>query len=373
MKSPQDDILTLDHRVEHVSTVPAIAGRTMRQFVREKAPAAIAKDGRAPEGKVVLMIHGGFWPSTAAFDCPHPGLSWMAALAREGYDVFTMDMTGHGRSQLELQHDPRNLSPEERARLPAGVLDGAERDAHAPYPYVLTNSDSESADIDAVVEFIRKRRGVERIKLIGWSGGGIRTGTYTLRHPEKVERLVIWASSNYKPDGPDRPPAKLPAPGFPMFLQTRHHGEHVRWRANVVCPGQVEDESIYETVWRAGAEADPVGARWGGLIGPSRTYWGWNARGAAKLQLPVLLMVGENDPLHASNIRLFGDIGSRRKAYLQISCASHFMMWERGRHVQRAAALEWLEHGTYQGARTGTFHADAAGVVTRAEPRLPQA
>jgi len=358
-----------------VSTVPAIAGETMRQFVREKVPAAIAnaKDGHAPEGKVVLMVHGGFWPSTVAFDCPHPDMSWMAALAREGFDVFTLDMTGHGRSALKLQDDPRNLSPQDRAKLPPGILDDAGRDAPAPYPYALANSDSETADIDAVVEFIRKRRGVEQIKLIGWSGGGIRTGTYALRHPGKVESLVIWASSNYVPDGPDHPPAELPVPGFPMLFQTRDHGERVRWRANVRCPGQVEDEAIFETVWRAGAEADPVGARWGGLRGPSRTYWGWNARGAARLQLPVLVMAGDYDLLLASNIRLFNDLGTRHKAYLQISCASHFMTWERGRHVQRAAALEWLSHGTLQGARTGTFRADEAGRVAPAEPRLPPA
>ena len=38
--------------------------------------------------------------------------------------------------------------------------------------------------------------------------------------------------------------------------------------------------------------------------------------------------------------------------------------------MQRAAALEWLSHGTLQGARTGTFRADENGMVAPAEPKL---
>lgn len=371
-------IRTLDHWVEHPSTVPALAGGTMRQFVREKLPAALAAapGGRVPEGRAVLMVHGGFWPCSVAFDCPFPDMSWMAALAGAGYDVFALDMTGHGRSALALQDDPRNLAPEDRARLPAGLLSPAELAAPAPYPFRLVTTDTETADLDAVVAFIRALRGVERVHLIGWSGGGIRAGTYTLRHPEKVGRLVIWASSNYRPDGADAPPARLPEPGYPCAFQTRDHGERVRWRANLRCPGQVEDAGVFEAVWRAGAEADPVGAAWGGLRGPRRSYWGWTARGAARLRgqdgrLPVLVMAGECDRLLASNIGLFGDIGSPHKCFLRLACASHFMMWERARHVQRRAALEWLEHGTLEGAAAGAFRADEDGRIAAAPPALP--
>ena len=47
------------------------------------------------------------------------------------------------------------------------------------YPYELVNSQSESDDIDRVVEYIRKLRGTSKVNLLGWSGGGIRSGTYT--------------------------------------------------------------------------------------------------------------------------------------------------------------------------------------------------
>lgn len=367
------EIRTIDRFVEHVSTVPAIAGQVMRQFVRERISSALAdaSGGRVAEGRVVLMVHGGFWPSSVAFDCPHPGMSWMEALARAGYDVFTLDMTGHGRSALALQADPMNLSPEDRARLPAGIIAAADMAAPAPYPHRLVSTETETADLDAVVEFIRALRGVERLHLIGWSGGGIRAGTYALRHAEKVARLVIWASSNYRPDGPDAPPAVLPGPGYPCVFQSREQGETLRWRANLRCPGQVDDDGIFEAVWRAGAEADPVGAAWGGLRGPSRSYWGWTRRGAGRLSVPTLVMVGECDRLLGPNIGLYRDLGAGQKAFLQIACASHFMMWERGRHAQRRAALEWLAHGTLDGNRTGTFRADEEGAIASAVPRLP--
>lgn len=367
------DILTIDRFVEHISTVPAIAGQVMRQFVREKVPASVAgaPGGRAPEGRVVLMVHGGFWPSSVAFDCPHPGMSWMEALARAGYDVFTLDMTGHGRSSLALQDDPLNLSPDDRAKLPKGAIAASDMTAPAPYPHRLVTTDTETDDLDAVIDFIRDLRGVDKVNLIGWSGGGIRTGTYVQRFPGKVRHLVIWASSNYCPDGPDHPPARLPEPGYPCAFQTRAHGENARWRANIRCPGQLEDESIFDTVWRAGADADAIGAAWGGLRGPNRSYWGWTRAGAARVTVPTLVLVGECDRLLASNIGLHRDLGSARKAYLQIACASHFMMWEQGRSTQRRAALEWLDHATLDGGKTGTFRANDEGGIGRAAPRLP--
>ncbi|MBT4007322.1 MAG: alpha/beta fold hydrolase [Rhodospirillales bacterium] len=357
------EIKTIDRYVEHVSTVPAIAGQTMKQFLREKCSGDIAgrPDGHVDEGQVVLMIHGGFWPCSVAFDCPYPDYSWMEFLAKNGYDVFALDMTGHGRSALPLQADINNLSPKERESLLPGVA--GDTNEGASYPYCLANSDSETADINAVVDFIRDLRGVDKVKLIGWSGGGIRVGTYALAHPEKVERVVIWASSNYLPDGPDAPPSVMPAPGYPTLFQSREFGENVRWRANIKCDGQVEDEALFDIVWRAGAEADPIGAQWGGLRGPTRTYWGWTRNGASRFSIPALVMVGECDRLLESNIDLYGDLGTPHKAFLRIACASHFMMWERARHIQRRTALEWLDHGTLEGNPSGKFRANEQGQI----------
>jgi acetyl esterase/lipase len=91
-----NDIVTIDRLVSHKSTVPAVAGKSVDLFVREKLPAAILNvpGGKAQPGKVALFVHGGFNPSTLAFDVAYRDYSWMTFLARAGYDVFAMDMTG---------------------------------------------------------------------------------------------------------------------------------------------------------------------------------------------------------------------------------------------------------------------------------------
>ncbi|MEE9194870.1 MAG: hypothetical protein V3U44_03450, partial [Alphaproteobacteria bacterium] len=96
MSPAAGEILTIDRSVAQVSAVPAIIGEATRLFVREKVRSSLldADGGKVPEANVVLMIHGGYWPSTVAFDLPyappHGGedgdapYSWMEALALHG-------------------------------------------------------------------------------------------------------------------------------------------------------------------------------------------------------------------------------------------------------------------------------------------------
>src|SRR6202000_1269217 len=48
--------------------------------------------------KWVLFIHGAGTPAEVSFDVPYQDYSWMGYLAKAGYDVFSVDMTGYGRS-----------------------------------------------------------------------------------------------------------------------------------------------------------------------------------------------------------------------------------------------------------------------------------
>lgn len=362
-KRSADGLVTVDRLIDHVTTVPAVAGETLQLFVREKAVPEIAglPDGQPPARGVVLMVHGGYWSSTAAFDLQHADYSWMAALARAGFDVFCMDMTGYGYSSRPLMDDPRNLSAEDQAELVPHTLPNV---APSQHPYRLVTSDSETDDIDAVVDFIRTLRGVDRVSLIGWSGGGIRTGTYTVRHPDKVARLVIFASSNFDPDGPGEPPKDLPGSGVPLTIQSRMVGEEVRWMPNVHCDGQVAP-GMMDIVWPASMETDAIGATWGPgvLRAPARTYWGWNAANAATIATPTLVMVGEYDRLYDSNVALYHALGAQNKAFLGIECASHFMTWEMQRRVLHRASSEWLTSGALEGATKGSFWADRTGAI----------
>jgi pimeloyl-ACP methyl ester carboxylesterase len=357
-------IVTIDRLIDHTSTVPAIAGQKITLFVREKIAARLLEQGAGKpfERKVVLMVHGGFSPATLAFDVSYRDYSWMERLAAEGFDVFAMDMTGYGRSGRPMMDDPCNLvAPAQKPLVPKTL-----REPCTPkYPFELVNSDSETADINAVVDFIRRLRGVDKVSLLGWSGGGIRTGTFATRHPEKVDRYVIWASSNYSRKNPDAAPP-LPKPGAPMLMQTRAAGVDKRWLGTVKCEDTVEP-GMPEMIWALNQQADPVAANWGpgGLRAPSRTYWGWNANGAKKIASPTLIMVGEQDDLTKSNLELIEDLGAPQKVFLGIACGTHFMNWEKQRRVLHRASIDWLTNGSLGGQTSGMFRADENAQISK--------
>jgi pimeloyl-ACP methyl ester carboxylesterase len=333
--------------------VPAIAGQTVSLFVRERSPA----DGAAPGLPPVVLVHGGFWPGTIAFDLPLAGYSLMEALARAGFATFAPDMVGYGRSPRPMMDDPANLSVEARARI------GVDPAAQPSYPFQVVNAASERDDLDAVIDFARARTGADKVLLFGWSGGGFRTGTYTALHPDKVEALVIQASSNFNPEGPDDPPP-LPKAGAAFLIQDRAVGEGERWLACVRDADQIEPH-VPDLVWRESMLSDPVGATWGGgvLRSPARTYWGWNVRVAGRIRVPTLVVAGEEDRLISSNRILFGALGTDHKVFVAVASATHFMVWERERHFLAEAACEWFLKRTLRGARDGAFRHTPDGAL----------
>ena len=49
------------------------------------------------------------------------------------------------------------------------------------------------ADVAAVADHIRRRRGIDRLCLIGWSWGCATMGSFAAMHPDRVDRLVLFA------------------------------------------------------------------------------------------------------------------------------------------------------------------------------------
>ena len=146
--------------------VPAkVAG--IELFVRNKRPAGM-QTFRAD--RTVLFVHGATFPSESTFDLSLDGLSWMDFIARAGYDVYLVDVRGYGGSTR-----------------PAAGFELSGRGG--PIATLAEAVD----DVDAAVDFIRRRRNVERIHLVGWSWGTAIMGRYAATHGEKVDRLVLYA------------------------------------------------------------------------------------------------------------------------------------------------------------------------------------
>jgi pimeloyl-ACP methyl ester carboxylesterase len=350
------EITSRDHFITHRSTVPAVAGQEVRIFVRERAPVEPTVEKRPP----IIFVHGGFWPGTLAFDTRLSGYSMMETIARAGFTTFAPDMTGYGRSSRPMMDDPANLSPEQKALI------GIDADTKASYPFEVVNAASERDDLNAVIEFVRTRTGAEKVYLFGWSGGGFRTGTYTTLNPDKVEALFILASSNYEEkDSINDDPPPLPKTGAAFQVQDRKIGEGERWLSRLKRKDQVEPH-VPDFIWRESMASDPLGATWGNgvLRSPGRTYWGWNVRVSARLRVPTMIFVGEEDRLIANNRLLFDSIPIDRKIFVAAEAATHFIMWERGRRFLTEATRDWFTTRSYRGARSGIFRLDAEGVLS---------
>jgi pimeloyl-ACP methyl ester carboxylesterase len=111
---------------------------------------------------VLFLVHGSS-TSSAGFDLTVPGhgeYSIMDAFARFGYDVWTMDFTGYGRSS----RDEGN----------SNIADGV-------------------ADLKAALPVVVRETGQQRFHVFGESSGALRAGAFAAAQPEMVDRLVLAA------------------------------------------------------------------------------------------------------------------------------------------------------------------------------------
>jgi pimeloyl-ACP methyl ester carboxylesterase len=333
--------------------VPAVAGQPVQLYVRERVLAGIGLRGATPPDRVVLFVHGAGTPAEVAFDTPYEDYSWMAYLAQAGFDVFSVDMTGYGRSTRPApMNDPCNVAQDaQRAALVPRLITAP---CEPTYPRQMTTLASDWDDIDAAVEYIRALRRVERVSLVGWSQGGPRTGGYAARHPEKVHRIVVLAPA-YNRAMPAAPPAQVPAAGLPTTLQSRADFD-ANWDRQIECTGQ-HDPAIRSVIWREMMASDPVGSTWGPGVrrAPSVTSWGWDPAVVAKTRTPILMVAAAHDKqVDAERVReLYADHGAAQKVLIDLGCASHNAMWEKNHGLLFRASREWLETGTVNGMQHG--------------------
>src|SRR5471032_326064 len=338
-------LLSLDHYVRVTSTVPAIVGQPAELYVRERVAAGTALRASSLADRVVLFIHGAGTPAEVAFDVPYQDYSWMGYLAAAGYDVFTVDMTGYGRSARPApMNDKCNLSPAQQKSF--GV------NCPQSYPGALTNITSDWNDISAAVDFIRKLRHVEKISLIAWSQGGPRAGGWTALHPEQVSKLILLAPAYNRATKTEAPP--LPVPG-PVF-NTQSHDEFIaNWDRQAPCPGQY-DPAAAASVWSEMLKSDPVGASWTPAVrraSIASSGWGWTQEKVKAMTTPTLMVSGINDKqVNPERVKdFYADIGSPQKVFVDLGCSSHNAMWEKNHLLLFAASLEWLDKGTVNGQK----------------------
>lgn len=345
------EILSVDHYVTQISAVPSIAGQHTQLYLRERVkPSTIVRGGDL-DGRVALFVHGAGTPAEVAFDVPYQDYSWMAYLAAAGFDVFSVDMTGYGRSTRPyVMNDPCNLSEDAQRSLGIGI---ARARCSASHVGATTTIESDWADIDRAVDYIRELRGVDRVHLLGWSLGGPRAGGYAARNADKVDRLVLLAPAYSRGSAPEpsNEPDQRPA------MTSQSHADFLEyWNTAENCPNQ-RDPIAGETIYSEMLKSDPVGATWGPGIrrAPTVQVWGWNEAIVGRSTTPLLSIAAAHDASIApERVRdLHDDYGSENKVMIDLGCSTHGAMWESVHSLFFEASLEWLSAGTVNGESNG--------------------
>jgi pimeloyl-ACP methyl ester carboxylesterase len=128
---------------------------------------------------VVLLLPGAAVPVSGNPDYPFtPGRSLLTALAETGLDIWAMDYYGYGNSDRYPQmQQPANND-------------------------ILGTAADCAAQTEAAVAFIRQKRRVERVMLIGDSAGSMVAGVFATRHPDLISRLILFGPVTPFTDGP---------------------------------------------------------------------------------------------------------------------------------------------------------------------------
>ena len=131
----------------------------IKLFLWNKKPAA----GRKKLG-TIFFVHGSSMASQPTFDLHVPGRpdsSAMEYFAGLGYDTWTMDNEGYGRSD---KHRPINSD-------------------------IATGAD----DLEAGSAYVLQATGAKKLLFYGISSGALKAALFAQRHPERVSRLALDA------------------------------------------------------------------------------------------------------------------------------------------------------------------------------------
>jgi pimeloyl-ACP methyl ester carboxylesterase len=286
----------------------------IKLYLRNKRPEEM-KQFRSE--KTLLYVHGATQPSEATFDLQLEGLSWMDYIARRGWDVYLVDVRGYGGSTR-----PPEMGQPAASNPPIATTDVAVR------------------DVSSAIDFILRRRGVPKLSILGWSWGTVIMGAYAARHPEKVDRLVLyaptWVRTSPAPQATSRPLGAYVE--SPMAAsRNRMQAGAPEDRKNDLMP-----DSWFEAWSMAALATDPLGAKQqppvlrspAGVFQDSRDYWdaGKAYYDPARIKAPTLVVVAEWDYRVQEAQALFQKLpNGSDKRLVQIGEGTHLIMLEKNR------------------------------------------
>ena len=267
-------------------------------------------NGKLP---VLIMVHGSSTSARTSFDLTVPGAgeySMMNVFAQDGFDVWTLDHEGYGKS--------------DRTEGNSDIASGVE-------------------DLKAAVAVIAKETGQARFHFLGESSGALRAAAYAMVAPEHAGRLVL-AAHTYT--GKGSPTLAKRAEGLEFF---KTHNRRPRDKAMI--------ESIF-TRDRPGTTDPAVPAAvvkmemvYGDTV-PTGTYLDMTSRlpmvDPAKILSPVLVARGEYDGIATMEdlLDFFAKLPNGDKQFSVIAGAAHALATCKARFAFWYAAKAFLKMPT---------------------------
>lgn len=258
-----------------------------------------AAEARQMSKPILFLVHGSSMSARTSFDLTVPGqaeYSTMDVFASYGFDVWTMDHEGYGRSD----------STEGNSDIASGV-----------------------EDLKAGVDVIKKETGIDRYAFCGQSSGAIRAAAFANACPERVERLVlaalVWTGK-----------------GSPTLAKRREQIE--RWRSS---NRRAVDLEFYKSIHNRDKPglSDPAVPSamakaekpYGGTV-PTGTYYDMCAKlplvDPHKIHCPVMIIRGEHDGIASMEdvIAFYGELPNNDKHFVMLSGQAHSSQLGINRH-----------------------------------------
>ncbi|KZE46689.1 hydrolase [Brevibacillus parabrevis] len=311
----QPKVATANELATEELTVPSI-DKNVSLYVRHKA--AVDKTNFTSK-EVVLFLEPFSVPTAQAFDVP--GFSWMEEYAKQGYDTWAMDFRGFGHSTRPVEMDKPPV-------------------ANAP----VVRASEAVQDLQAVVDYIKKTRNVDKVNIVGWSWGGVVAGMYATEHSNDIEKLVLYGAMHgfslplmatpFEAEGkPGEINPKLPAYQVVTFDKAMHH-----WHMMLDKRELVSGEAM-NAVSKVFLTSDPYSSKqpdqairrpMGPLVD---LYYIWTDKpifDAAKITAPVLIIRGDLDFFaDKSLINKLTNVSEKKEVVIKE--ATHWVLYEKNR------------------------------------------
>ena len=324
-------------RHEHLIESSADPGISLRLRQRSMAQEAKAQVRTTP----LLMVHGATVPSLL-WDHPNEHWSWMNRFARDGFDVYALDVRGYGGSTrpVELDSDePHNLAPYARA------VDVQQ-------------------DIEDALTFIAKRHGVEQVDLLGGSWGSITCGLFASTARAKlVRRLVLYApiydeghtKTSWWHGAVDPNDQTKVNPKLGAYRWVTRESLLSRWDDEIPFEDKTRwrPTEVFDALFQACLQEDPASqtrqprafrAPNGTLVDLFGAYTGRPVFNARDIRVPTLLIRGDHDDTSSriGTLKLFDEISSPEKVYVEVGNGAHFVILENQAPKVHAAVAGFL-------------------------------